>query len=130
MSKIVFKSFYQIIMLILLLVLSIAATSGAADISNSGDTVELENGDKLTGMLLNESFTVTSPYSLVTVKKEQISEIRINDGYRNHDVIELKSGGSIEGTIEENELSLKTAPDKIITFNKNKCKKIVLSRNK
>jgi hypothetical protein len=129
MSKIVFKSVYQKIIMILLLALSIAASTGAADVASIGDTVELVNGDKITGTLLTKAFTVTSPYSLVTVEKSQISEIRINDGYQNHDVIELKEGGLVEGTIEENELSLKPSSGKIITLEKKKCKKIIMRSN-
>ncbi|MFC1838748.1 hypothetical protein ACFL1N_04145 [Thermodesulfobacteriota bacterium] len=125
MSKTAFKSICLIIVSLTLAV-SVAALAGAVE---NSDTIELKNGDKIAGTLLTETYTVTSPYSVVTVEKNQISEIRINDEYRNHDVIELKAGGSVEGTIEETGFSFKPASGKIITLEKNQCKRIILKRN-
>jgi hypothetical protein len=51
MSKIVSGSIYRI-MMGLALVVSIALSAGAADDPDVYDTVELQNGDKLTGTVL------------------------------------------------------------------------------
>lgn len=125
MSKTAFKSIYLIIMS-LSLVVSIAVPAGAVDKANVNDTVELKNGNKVTGTVLTDTFTITTPYSLVPVKKEQISEIEIASESRNHDVIMLNEGGSLEGMIEEPDISFKLDSGKIITLKKDQCKKIIL----
>lgn len=127
MLKIAFKSIFRII-LSLALAASIAVSTGAADDEALYDTVELKNGDRVTGTVLNNTFTITSPYTLITVKKDQISEIKINPESENHDIIELNVGGSLEGTIEEPSLSFKLISGKIISLEKTQCKKITLRR--
>ena len=122
MSQTVFKVFYVIIAGLTLAVSSTAFAAEAEDIY----TVKLENGDELTGHLLTETFSITTPYTFVAVEKHKILEVRINDAYQHHDVIILKEGGSLEGTLEEPEFSLKTASGEIITLEKNQCKKIIL----
>lgn len=126
MSKTALKSIC-IIIANLVLILFISAFVVAAEDS---DMVELKNGDKLTGTVLTDIYTITTPYSFVTVEKNQISEIRVDDEYQQNDIIELKSGGLVEGTIEEAELSLKLSSGKIIALEKKKCKKIIMRSNK
>lgn len=129
MSKTAFKSVCLIIVGLMALAVSIAHPAGAAGGTDANDTVELKNGDKVTGTLLTDTFTISSPYTLITVKKEKISVIRFDDEYQNQDVIELNNGGLVEGTIEETEFSFKPGSGKIITLEKNQCKKIVLKRS-
>jgi hypothetical protein len=125
MSKTVFKYICLIIVS-----LALAVSTGAFVIAVEGsDTVELTNGDRLTGTLLTETFTVTTPYTFLTLKKDKISEITFNDDYQNNDVIVLSEGGSVEGTIEELEFSFKPVSGKSITIDKKECKKISLKRN-
>ena len=126
MSKTALKSIC-IIIANLVLILFISAFVVAAE---DCDMVELKNGDKLTGTVLTDIYTITTPYSFVTVEKNQISEIRVDDEYQQNDIIELKSGGLVEGTIEEAELSLKLSSGKIIALEKKKCKKIIMRSNK
>ena len=71
MTKIVFKS-VCLILSILSLAIFITVSAVAEE---SSDTIELKNGDKKTGTLLTQTFSVTSPYTFVTVKKDQILEI-------------------------------------------------------
>ena len=127
MSRIAFKSIYLII-LNLALAVSITVSAGAVEDTGVSDTVELKNGDKVTGTVLNNTFTITTPYTLVTLKKDQISEIKITPDSENHDVIELTVGGTLAGTIEEPSLSFKLISGKIITLEKEQCKKIILRR--
>ena len=128
MQKIAFKSICFII-LSLAMTLSIAVTAGAADDTDGYDTAELKNGDKVTGTVLNNTFTVTTPYTSTTLEKDQISEIRINPESENHDVIMLNTGGLLEGTIEESVLSFKLVSGQIISLEKEQCKKILLENN-
>jgi hypothetical protein len=128
MSKKAIGSIYRM-MLGLALTISIALYAGAADETNAYDTVELKNGDKLTGTVLDNTFTLSTPYSLVTLKKEQISAIKPHSEGQNEDVVELNVGGTITGTIEERTLSFKLISGETISLDKEKCRKIILRRN-
>ena len=125
MSKPALTSIYQIFTVFLLL-LSVAVSSIAADDMNASDTLELINGDKVEGTVLNDTFTLTTPYTVITLDKDKISEISINSESGKNDIIQLNAGGSLEGTLEELEFSLKLPSGKTISFEKEKCKKIIL----
>lgn len=128
MSKKAMGSIYRM-MLGLALTIFIALYAGAADETNAYDTVELKNGDKLTGTVLDNTFTLSTPYSLVTLKKEQITAIKSHSEGQNEDVVELNVGGTITGTIEERTLSFKLISGETISLDKEKCRKIILRRN-
>jgi hypothetical protein len=113
MSKIAIGSIYRIIMGLALAV-SIAVSAGAADDADVYDTVELRNGDKLTGTVLDNSLTLTTPYTFVNLKKDQISEITPHPESQNEDVIVLSVGGTLTG--------------ETISLDKEQCKKIILRR--
>jgi hypothetical protein len=125
MSKSALKTIY-LILTGLVMVLSIAVSSGAAAEANANDTIDLKNGDKLTGTVLNDTFTLTTPYTAITLERNKISEIRIASGNGDNDVILLNAGGSLEGKIEELEFSFKPATGEMISIEKEKCKKIIL----
>jgi len=127
MSKRTSGSIYRM-MLGLAVTLSIAISSGAVDDADVYDTVELKNGDKLTGTVLDDTFTLTTPYSFVTLKKDQISAIKPHSESQNEDVIELNIGGTLTGTIEEPSLSFKLVSGETISLEKEQCKKIILRR--
>ena len=129
MLKKAFKSISPVFMT-LLLALSIAVSVYAADNANVNDTVELKNGEKLSGTLLTDTFTVTTPYMVVTLEKDKISEISILPEGKDHDVIMLNTGGLVEGTIDELSFSFKPDSGKKISLEKDKCKKIILKKNK
>jgi len=129
MLKKAFKLIYPVFMA-LLLTLSIAVSVCAANNTNVNDTVELKNGEKLTGTLLTDTFTVSTPYMVVTLDKDKISEISIIPEGKDHDVILLNTGGLVEGTIEELSFSFKLDSGKEISLEKEKCNKIILKRNK
>lgn len=125
MFKTGFRSIYPVIACFAL-VLSMTITGSAVYASEAKDTIELKSGDKLRGTLLTDAFTVSTPYSLVTVEKGKISEIRIIPGSANHDIIELNAGGSLEGSIEETAFSFKLDSGKVISIERGQCKKIIL----
>lgn len=127
MSNIPSGSIYRM-MLGLAVTLSIAISAGAADDANVYDTVELNNGDQLTGTVLDDTFTLTTPYSFVTLKKDQISTIRPHSESQNEDVIELNVGGTLTGTIEEPSLSFRLVSGETISLDKEQYKKIILRR--
>ena len=127
MSKSALKTINQILPVFLLL-LSMAVSSIAADDGNASDTVVLKNGDKVTGAVLNDTFTLTTPYTAITLERDKISEIRINSESGNSDVILLDAGGSLEGTLEELEFSLKLTSGETISLEKVECKEIILNR--
>jgi hypothetical protein len=128
MSKNAIGSIYRM-MLGLALTISIALYAGAADETNAYDTVELKNGDKLTGTLLDNTFTLSTPYSLVTLKKEQIAAINPHSEGQEEDMVELNVGGTITGTIEERTLSFKLISGETISLDKKLCVRIILRRN-
>jgi hypothetical protein len=127
MSKTVLKSIYTIIVSVAIVV-SITVFAGAANKAGTNDTVDLKNGDKVTGTVLNDTFTVSTPYSAVTLKKDKIAEIRFQSGNQNDDVVVLIAGGSVEGTIDEPAISLKLDSGKIISIEKEQCGRIILKR--
>ena len=127
MSKIGIGSIFRI-MVGLVLAVSIAVSAGTAEDSDVYDTVELNNGDKLIGTVLDNSFTLTTPYTLVTLKKDQISEIRPHAESQNEDVIELNAGGTLTGTIEKPSFSFKLISGEIISLDKEQFRKIILRR--
>ncbi|GEM_PF-2794152 len=118
------KSLLLITLFVLaLLTTTIAFASGEA---NNNDTVELKNGDKITGTVLTTTFTVTSPYSIVTLERDKISEIAIMPEGYNHDIITLNEGGILEGTIDESSISIQNEKGEKTTLKKEECKKIIL----
>ena len=127
MKKIGIGSFFRIIVGSALAV-SITVSASAAEDPDVYDTVELNNGDKLIGTLLDNSFTLTTPYTLVTLKKDQISEIRPHAENQNEDVIELNVGGTLTGTIEKPRFSFKPISGEIISLDKEQFRKIILRR--
>ena len=130
MLKTASKTIYSVILTLLMLI-SITVSAGAADDADVSDTVELKNGDKITGSLLTDTFTVTTPYSVVPLGKEKISEIRITPENKDHDVIVLNAGGLVEGTIEELNFSFKTVSGETISLEKDQIIKIIIkSKNK
>ena len=127
MSNIAIGSIYRIIMGLALSV-SIAVSAGAVEDADVYDTVELKNGDKLAGTVLDNNFTLTTPYTLVTLKKDQISEIKPHPESQDEDVIELNVGGTLTGTIEEPSLSFKLISGKTISLDMEQCRKIILRK--
>lgn len=127
MSQTVFRSIYRIIMGFVLAVF-IAVSAGAVDNADVYDAVELKNGDKVTGTVLTDTFTVTTPYSFVVLKRDQISEIKLQSEGEFDALIELSTGGILTGTIEETSLSFKLISGKTISLEKEECKKIILRR--
>ena len=119
------KIFYFIVFSVAMTIF-ITVSVEAADNSDVYDTVELENGDIATGTVLNDAFTVTTPYTNMTCEKDKIFEITISPESNDHDVIALKAGGLLEGTIEEPALSFKLVSGKIISLETRKCKKIII----
>lgn len=128
MSKITGGSIYRMMMCLALIVF-IAISAGAVDDPDVYDTIELKDGDKLTGTVLDNTFTLTTPYSLVTLKKDQISAIKPHSENQHEDVIELNVGGTLSGKIEEPSFSFKLTSGEIISLDKEQCKKIILRRN-
>lgn len=122
------KSIRSIFMITLFVFAMFTSTTFASDDTDNKDTVELKNGDKITGQVLADSFTVTSPYSIVTLEKDKISEIAIMPEGYNHDIVTLNEGGILEGTIDETSLSIQNEKGEKITLKKEECKKIILKK--
>jgi len=129
MLKTVFKLIYSII-LSLGIIASIAIAAGAVDNADVYDTIELKNGDNVSGSVLNETFTVMTPYTSVALEKNNISKIEIDFEHENRDVITLNTGGLMEGTIEEVAISFKLVSGKIISLEKKQCKNIILNKKR
>ena len=123
MRKIILKTFCPAIMCLLL---AVSISAGAAEDGNLNDTVELKNGDRITGTLLNDTVTISTPYSVATLERDKISEIRITPEGKAHDVIVLKAGGLLEGTIDETAFSFKSVSGEDVSLDKKECIKITL----
>lgn len=123
------KSIKSILLTTLLIFAMFTGTAFAAGDADINDTVELKNGDKITGTVLTATFTVTSPYSIVTLERDKISEIAIMPEGYNHDIVTLNETGIIEGTIDETSISIQTEKGEI-TIKKEECKKIMLKIRK
>ena len=108
---------------------TLASSAAATDNVETYDTVELKNGEKVTGTVLNSTFTIVTPYSNVALEKDDISEIQIDFEPAGHDVVMLNSGGLMEGTIEEPAISFALDSGKTVTLEKKKCKKIIFHKN-
>jgi hypothetical protein len=128
MSQAVFRFICRIITGFVLAVF-IAVSAGAVDNADVYDTVELKNGDKVTGTVLTDTFTLTTPYSFVVLKKDQISEIKLQPESEFDALIELNTGGTLTGTLEETSLSFKLISGKTISLEKEECKKIIVRRD-
>ncbi len=128
MSNISIGSIFRIVLGVALAI-SIAVSAGAVEDPNVYDTVELNNGDKLIGTVLDNTFTLSTPYTLVTLKKDQISEIMPHPERQNEDVILLKVGGTLTGTIDEPSLSFELISGETIVLDKRQCKRIILKSN-
>ena len=127
MLKTTLKTFYPIIMGLLL---AVSISAGAAEDGNLNDTVELKNGDKIAGTFLNDTLTVSTAYSVVTLDRDKISEISITPEGKDHDVIVLKAGGLVEGTIDELDFSFRPVSGEDISLEKEQCIKITLKGGK
>lgn len=119
------KSIKSILLITLLVFTMFTSTTFASEGADNQDTVELKNGDKITGHVLTDSFTVTSPYSIVTLERDKISEIAIMPEGYNHDIVTLNEAGILEGTIDEASITIKNEKGEKITLKKEECKKIV-----
>lgn len=128
MIKISLKS---VCFMVFCLALTASATlsAGTSHGSNAYDTIELKSGDTLTGTVLNDTFTVMTPYTSMTLEKGDISEIRMDSGSENQDVIVLTTGGLMEGTIEERTFSFKPTSGETISLEKERCKHIILKKS-
>jgi hypothetical protein len=124
------KSIKSILLITLLVSAMLTSTTFASGDADNNDTVELKNGDKITGHVLADSFTVTSPYSIVTLERDKIAEIAIMPEGYNHDIVTLNEGGIMEGTIDETSLSVQNEKGEKITIKKEECKKIILKTKK
>lgn len=122
------KSIKSISLITLLVFALFTATAFASDDTDNNDTVELKNGDKITGTVLTDTFTVTTAYSMVTLEKDKIAEIAIMPEGMSHDMVTLKEGGILEGTIDETSLSIQNEKGEKITLKKEECKKIILKK--
>lgn len=129
MIKTVFKSI-SLISISLCMIVSIAASTGAANKADASDAILLKNGDTLTGTVLNNTFTVITPYTNIALEKDKISKIELDFEHENHDVITLTTGGLMEGTIEESAISFKSASGKMMSLEKKQCKNIYLNQKR
>ena len=126
MLKTAFKSIYPVIVL----AVSITLSAGAEEKISFFDSVELKDGNKLTGTVLNDTLTITTPYTIIPLGKDKISEIRINSGSQNPDVIVLTEGGLLEGTIDEPNFTFRLESGETVSLEKAQCIKILLNRKK
>ncbi len=127
MSIFSFKSFFKII-ICLTLTLFLAPLAGASGDADVYDTVELQNGEKITGTVLTGTFTFSTPYSLVMLEKDKITEIVFDNERENHDIVLLNAAGNLEGSIEEPDFLFKTVNGENMTLKKKECKKITFKK--
>lgn len=70
------------------------------------DTIELKNGDSLSGKIQNAAFAIRTSYGVVSVKKAEVDRILLEGSGANVDRITLRIGDRLSGQLQEDELKL------------------------
>ena len=81
----------------------VKALSSVLDIERPGDAdiLVLRNGDKLTGAILNKSFTITTPYGKIRFDNRAIAGIDLDGGIHHIESIVTVNNNRFSGFIEE-----------------------------
>jgi hypothetical protein len=97
-------------------------TAGAAGATEASglDGVRLKGGDSLTGSVLNESFVVVSPYATLKLEKGAIERMSLSGDGSSPDVIHLRGGDKVSGSLGDVRLRLKLGSDEIVEIERGK----------
>lgn len=110
------------------------AGSGAADSGLTLETVKkydsivLKNGDTVTGIVQNETFTVKASYGTVLFETDKIAKIVFEGSGRNVDVIRLKVGDKLSGIVQDENITVKLVSGTEVELAKDKVKEITIRR--
>ncbi|MCH8151586.1 MAG: hypothetical protein IH830_04330 [Planctomycetes bacterium] len=88
------------------------------------DAIKLKNGDTMSGVILNESFTIKASYGVLTFPRAQIDRITIEGGGFNVDELILKVGDRISGVLQDAKIRVKLSSGAEADLDKDKVKEI------
>jgi hypothetical protein len=103
---------------------SIVAESKYANVTESHDMLKLKNGDTLSGRVLTSSFTLKTSYATLSFKVEEISQITIEGGGSNVDVVVLRIGDRLSGMLQEKIVRIKLPSGAQLNVERDKIKEI------
>jgi hypothetical protein len=88
--------------------ISTASTLTFAEAKNY-DTIELKNGDIITGNISNKNFTIKTSYATLTFDIDKFRQIQIEGNETKQDVLTLRIGDRISGVLQTTEIEIELA---------------------
>jgi len=113
---------------------------GAAETSTAGgssmtlseaakyDSIALKNGDTITGVILNGSFTIKTSYAELAFERAKIEKIVYEGAGANLDAITLRVGDKISGVVKEQKVQIKLVAGQTSEIDKDKIKSIQMRK--
>jgi hypothetical protein len=92
------------------------------------DKVFLRNGDRLSGHVKTEAFTLHAPYGTFTLETSRISSIDFDAKGENVDVVMLKIGDRLSGALEEKPVTFVMSSGEEVQFEAKTIDKITFGR--
>ena len=108
-----------------------AAETGASTSGEQGDAsrqqddvIVLKNGDKITGEVLNKTFTMKTSYATLTFDREKVDLIVLEGAGFNIDEMVLKAGDKLSGVLQDSKISMKLSSGAEAELDRDKIKEI------
>jgi hypothetical protein len=102
--------------------------SQPATVPETFDKVFLRSGDRLSGHVKTEAFTLRAPYGTFTLETSRISSIDFDAKGENVDVVLLKIGDRLSGALEERFIKFVMSSGEEVNFNSETIDKITFRR--
>ncbi|MFA7126349.1 MAG: hypothetical protein WC182_02140 [Bacilli bacterium] len=88
------------------------------------DQIILKNNDTITGIILDEEFSIRTSYTFLTFKNDTIDKIEFEGSTTNLDIIILRLGDKISGNLENSSVHIMLNSGQEITIDNDKIKLI------
>jgi len=95
-------------------------------IAGDTDLIILKNGDKLSGDILDESFSLKTSYASLVLRTQDIKSIEFEGGGLNIDVVKLKVGDKLSGIVHNTSVRIKLLSGRVLNIDLEKVKSIYL----
>jgi len=92
------------------------------------DVVTLNNGDMISGMILNQHFTIRTSYAVLQFGRAKIEKIILEGAGSNQDSLTLRVGDKMSGVIQDQEVQIALLAGQTIQINKDKIKSIQMRK--
>ncbi len=93
------------------------------------DFIELKNGDRISGDILNKSFTIKTAYANLTFDILKVIEVSFDEGYKKTDIISLSTGDRLSGSIQDSAVKVKLTVGREIEIEIGRVKNIQMKKN-